>query len=100
MSDVASSVVRRNRLIEQRPLHMCMALIRIANVQKSSCGESLKNWSDFVENIKVGDTIYCRTKFGVAPVVISRIEVIDSCPVDIPVKKVANQIIKHCEVTR
>lgn len=59
-----------------------------------------ESWSEFTENIKVGDTIYCRTKFGVAPVVISRIEVSDLCPVDIPVKKVDNQIIKHCEVTR
>lgn len=59
-----------------------------------------EKWYGFAENIKVGDTIYCRTKFGVAPVVISRIEVSDLCPVDIPVKKVANQIIKHCEVTR
>ena len=42
LSDVASSVVRRNRLIGHRPLHMYMALIRIANVQKSSCGEFLK----------------------------------------------------------
>ena len=43
MSDVASSVVRKNRLIEQRPLHMYMVLIRTANVQKSSCGEFLKD---------------------------------------------------------
>ena len=31
--------------------------------------------SDFAENIKVGDTIYCKTKFGVSPVVVNRIEV-------------------------
>lgn len=59
-----------------------------------------KSWSKFTENIKVGDTIYCKTKFGVAPVVVSKIEVNDLCPIDIPVRKVANQIIKHCEVTR
>ena len=59
-----------------------------------------ENWCGFAENIKVGDTIYCRTKFGVSPVIISRIEVSDLCPVDIPVRKVANQIIKRCEVTR
>lgn len=59
-----------------------------------------KSWSEFTENIKVGDTIYCKTKFGVAPVVVSKIEVNDLCPIDIPVRKVANQIIKHCEVTR
>lgn len=59
-----------------------------------------ESWSEFTENIKVGDTIYCKTKFGVAPVVVSKIEVNDLCPIDIPVRKVANQIIKHCEVTR
>lgn len=59
-----------------------------------------KSWSEFTENIKVGDTIYCKTKFGVAPVVVSKIEVNDLCPIDIPVRKVANQIIKHYEVTR
>ena len=59
-----------------------------------------ESWSDFAENIKVGDTIYCKTKFGVSPVVVSKIEVSDLCPVDIPVRKVANQIIKHYEVTR
>lgn len=56
------------------------------------------NWINFVENINVGDTIYCKTKFGVAPVVVSKIENNSLCPVDIPVRKVANQVIKHCEV--
>lgn len=59
-----------------------------------------ESWSDFAENIKAGDTIYCKTKFGVSPVVVSKIKVSDLCPVDIPVRKVANKIIKHCEVTR
>lgn len=59
-----------------------------------------ESWCGFAENIKAGDTIYCKTKFGVSPVVVNRIEVSDLCPVDIPVRKVANQIIKHCEVTR
>lgn len=59
-----------------------------------------ESWSEFTENIKVGDTIYCKTKFGVAPVVVSKIEVNDLCPIDIPVRKVANQIIKHSEVMR
>ena len=57
-----------------------------------------ENWCGFAENIKVGDTIYCRTKFGVSPVVISRIEVSDLCPVDIPMRKVAKQIIQSGEV--
>lgn len=57
-----------------------------------------KGWSDFAENIKVGDTIYCKTKFGISPVVVSRIEINDLCPVDIPVKKVTKQIIKNEEI--
>ena len=59
-----------------------------------------ESWSEFTENIKVGDTIYCKTKFGVSPIVVSKIKVSDLCPVDIPVRKVANKIIKHCEVIR
>lgn len=53
-----------------------------------------KGWIDFAENVKVGDKIYCKTKFGVAPVVVSRIEVNSLCPVDVPVRKVANKIIE------
>lgn len=59
-----------------------------------------ESWCGFAKNIKTGDTIYCKTKFGVSPVVVSKIKVSDLCPVDIPVRKVANKIIKHCEVTR
>ena len=57
-----------------------------------------ENWCGFAENIKVGDTIYCRTKFGVSPVVVSRIEANDLCPVDVPVRKVVNKIIKSGEL--
>ena len=57
-----------------------------------------EGWIDFAENIKVGDTIYCKTKFGVAPVVVGRIEVNDLCPVDIPVRKVANKIVESGEL--
>ena len=54
-----------------------------------------KSWGNWADNIQIGDTILCATKNGYAPVVVSRIETLNKCPVDIPVKRVANkQIIR------
>lgn len=52
-----------------------------------------ESWTGWAENIQIGDTIICVTKFGYAPVVVSKIEVLDKCPIDIPVKKVCNKQI-------
>lgn len=54
-----------------------------------------KSWGDWADNVQIGDTVMCATKFGYSPVVVSRIEVFDKCPIDIPVKRVANKQIRR-----
>lgn len=68
-----------------------------SNCEKEFVWRVPNNWDVFVGNIKVGDTIYCNTKFGVAPVVISKIEILDKCPISLSVKKVASKTILHGE---
>lgn len=52
-------------------------------------------WDNFVKKLKAGDVIYCNTKYGNAPVIVSRIEQSDLCPVEIPVRRVASKTIIH-----
>ena len=54
-----------------------------------------KNWTNWADNIQIGDTIICSTKFGYAPVIVNKIEILDECPIDIPVKKVCNKKIRR-----
>ena len=54
-----------------------------------------KSWNWFADNVQVGDKIYCNTKFGISPVVVTKVEKLDKCPVDYKVNRVAkNKIIK------
>lgn len=52
-----------------------------------------KSWMSFAENVRVGDSIKCRVKHGVAPVIVTRIDVSDQCPVDFMVKRVSSKKI-------
>ena len=54
-----------------------------------------KSWTWFAQNVQVGDTVLCQTKFGISPVIVTNVKVLDKCPVDFRVKKVAK-----CEVRR
>ena len=54
-----------------------------------------KNWTNWADNIQIGDTIICSTKNGYAPVVVNKIEILDKCPIDIPVKKVCSKKIRR-----
>ncbi len=54
-----------------------------------------KNWAWFAENVQIGDSILCRTKFGIAPVIVTKIEVLDKCPVDYVVKRVVGKEIRR-----
>lgn len=54
-----------------------------------------KSWGNWADNVQIGDTVMCATKFGYSPVVVNRIEVFDKCPIDIPVKRVANKQIRR-----
>lgn len=54
-----------------------------------------KSWKWFAENVQVCDKILCNTKYGVAPVVVTRVMVNDKCPVYFKVKKVASKEIRR-----
>ena len=54
-----------------------------------------KSWTWFAENVRSGDSILCHTKFGSAPVIVTKVEVLDSCPANIRVKKVAKCMIRR-----
>ena len=54
-----------------------------------------KSMTWFSENVQVGDSILCQTKFGIAPVIVTKIEVLDKCPVDFRVKRVAKCMIRR-----
>ncbi len=54
-----------------------------------------KSWTWFAENVQVEDSILCRTKFGISPVIVTKIEVLEKCPVDFVVKRVAGKEIRR-----
>lgn len=54
-----------------------------------------EKWRMFVENISVGDIIMCYTKYGVKPVIISRIIRSDFRPMDIPENMKIKRIAKN-----
>ena len=54
-----------------------------------------KSWTNWADNIQIGDTIICSTKNGCAPVIVNKIEILDECPIDIPVKKVCDKKIRR-----
>ena len=54
-----------------------------------------KNWLWSAKNIQVGDSILCETKNGKAPVIVTKVEALDTCPVDFAVKKVSGKQIRR-----
>jgi len=54
-----------------------------------------KSWTLFAKNVQVGDSILCKTKFGISPVIVTKIEVLDKCPVDFLVKRVVCKEIRR-----
>lgn len=69
-----------------------------SNCSKEYVWRVPKSWNWFTENVKVGDQILCSTKFGCAPVIVTRIEILDKCPVDFVVKKVCKNSIRRAKV--
>ena len=53
------------------------------------------SWGNWAENIKLGDTILCQTKYGFSPVIVNRVEILDKPPVDMRVKKVVRREIRR-----
>lgn len=58
-----------------------------SNCDKKFVWRVPKNWNDF--NVNIGDKIFCYTKFGIAPVIVTKVERLEKCPTDLRVKKVA-----------
>ena len=53
-----------------------------------------KSWSElgWEDGLSVGDSILVDTKFGTRRIEITKIEFLDECPIDIPVKRVVKRI--------
>lgn len=66
-----------------------------SNCDKEFMWRIPKSMTWLSENVQVGDSILCQTKFGIAPVIVTKIEVLDKCPVDFRVKKVCNNEIRR-----
>ena len=53
------------------------------------------------DELKIGDRIYCRTIFGVAPVIVTKVEKKDNLDLDMKVKKVCSRkIIRNGELLK
>lgn len=58
-----------------------------------------KSWTWFANNIRVNDSILCQTKFGVSPVIVTKVETLGKCPINFVVKRVASKEIRRCGYT-
>lgn len=51
------------------------------------------SWCDgWADNLNIGDMLWAKTKYGLAPIRITKIEKLSICPVDVPVKTVVRKI--------
>lgn len=51
------------------------------------------SWVGWEKDLLPGDRILVRTKFGLAPIIITKIDWLDQCPVDVPVRKVVRKLV-------
>lgn len=66
-----------------------------SNCEKEFMWRVPESWKGFEKNVQIGDTVLCATKFGYSPVVVTKIEVLNKPPIDIPIKKVCKRKIKR-----
>lgn len=66
-----------------------------SNCTKEFCWRVPTSWGKWADNIEVGDTVLCQTKFGFSPVVVSRVETLNECPIELRVKRVAKREIRR-----
>lgn len=52
------------------------------------------SWTEWENGLVPGDRIMVFTKHGIAPIIITRIERLDKCPIDLPVRKVYRKCVK------
>lgn len=69
-----------------------------SNCTKEFCWRVPVSWGNWADNIEIGDTILCQTKFGFSPVVVSKVEVLNKPPVEMRVKRVAKREIRRNRV--
>lgn len=50
-------------------------------------------WQGWADSLNIGDMILVKTKYGLAPIEITKIERLSKCPVEIPVKTVVRRIL-------
>ena len=53
------------------------------------------SWGNWADNLQIGDIVLCQTKFGFSPVIVGRVESLETPPVDMRVKKVARREIRR-----
>ena len=51
--------------------------------------------NEWADSLSIGDVVLVKTRYGLAPVEITRIERLSECPVEIPVKRVIKKITKY-----
>ena len=66
-----------------------------SNCTKEFCWRIPASWGNWAENIEIGDTVLCKTKFGFSPIVVSRVETLDKPPIEMRVKRVAKREIRR-----
>lgn len=66
-----------------------------SNCIKEFCWRVPTSWRNWADNIELGDTILCQTKYGFSPVIVNRVEVLDKPPIDMRVKKVTKREIRR-----
>jgi hypothetical protein len=50
-------------------------------------------WVGWADKLQIGDRIFCRTKYGIKPVIVQDVEILESCPVPLGVNRVHSQKI-------
>ena len=52
------------------------------------------SWGNWVDNIRIGDMVFCWTKYGISPVIVYEVDYLSEPPVNFIVKKVAKREIR------
>ena len=66
-----------------------------SNCTKEFCWTIPASWGNWAQNIEIGDTVLCQTKFAFSPIVVSRVETLDKPPIEMRVKRVAKREIRR-----
>ena len=66
-----------------------------SNCKKTFMWRVPESWNGWVDNVQIGDTILCQTKHGYSPIIVTKMETLDKCPVELGVNKVAKREIRR-----